>query len=181
MELTIDQWYLHTPVRTWEPYGLVKITGFEFNVVIFEGYDYRDGEMTVPQFTQTYTREVTRRAEGPELAGHVTYRDHYTLDLCGCCYMALVNGEPCDCADDTEQHPNGLMGNCGADEEITPGVFASQHGKDCLTYLLDSADVPGDYECECERDDFSSVPCGGCGTYLAGEREKATGWIRRGA
>jgi hypothetical protein len=180
MELKIGKWYLDTPPRAWVPYSLVKITGFRFNTVEFESHDWRDGDMTVAQFTQIYTREVTRRAEGPELAGNPNYRDYYTLDLCTCCFVALVNGEPCQCPEDDETcHPEGLMGKLEG-EEITPGSFASQHESSCLMHLLDSADVPGDYECECERSDFSTSQCDGCGTYLAGAREKATGWLRRG-
>lgn len=182
MELKIGQWYLDTPARSWMNHTLVKVTGFRFNVVEFEDEREWDGEMSVPEFTRAFTREVERRPEGP-VTLPAEYSGYYVADLCECCFIALVNGEPCDCEGDAEderypQHPSGLMELLGS-EDVTPGLFAEKHDSRCLTYLLDATDVPGDYECECEHDEYSTVQCDGCGSFLHGKRHKVTGWILR--
>jgi hypothetical protein len=103
---------------------------------------------------------------------------YYTVDLCQCCMVMLANGDGCQCGDDTRQHPAGLMGNL-VDEEITLGALAEEHDSKCPVNVYGShSPLPGEFECDCETDTFSGVPCDGCGTHLAGERRKATGWVK---
>ena len=88
-----------------------------------------------------------------------------TLWVCGCCYMALVNGESCEESEDTTQHPVGLMGKL-SDCEPTPGMLDHAYG--CPNYFHDD---------DCETIDFSRAQCDGCGSWLGGERHAVIGWI----
>lgn len=177
MELKIGQWYLHPGNGRRDPYRLVKITGFRFNVVEFEDCDAWNDELPCPQFAQTYTDEVERRPGGV-VTLPAEYSGYYVADLCECCLFAMEYGASCPCEDGTDQHPSGLMGLLEG-EEITAGLFAEEHDSKCLEYLLDSADVPNTYECGCEETDHSTLRCDGCGSFLHGKRYKATGWVLR--
>lgn len=182
MDFTFGAWYLYCPPgkRVWDS-RLVTITGLSVmmiptpQVAELITQDERENEDTLPLVALAHMTEVERRAEGP-VTLPAQYSGYYVADLCRCCYVALVNGDPCECADDTGQHPKGLMGRLDG-AEVTPGLFAEEHDSRCLRYLLDDADVPGEYECECETETFSHAWCDGCGSTLHGERHKATGWI----
>jgi hypothetical protein len=67
---------------------------------------------------------------------------------------------------------------------VAAGMGSEDHSDDCLRNVIWSArqqfpdvewpDVPGDYECDCEKDLFSRSQCEGCGSYLHGERHAMT-------
>jgi hypothetical protein len=61
------------------------------------------------------------------------------------------------------------------DVDVTAGLLYEEHEEDCLFHTL-GHDAPDDYECDCERIEFSKSPCEGCGSRLAGEREALTLW-----
>lgn len=96
-------------------------------------------------------------------------------ELCECCFIALVNGDGCQCPEDDEEcHPSGLIGKL-ADDHVTPGSLAQEHDSRCPVSIYGRS-VDG-FECDCERSEFSTSQCDGCGTYLAGRRESVTGWL----
>jgi hypothetical protein len=69
------------------------------------------------------------------------------------------------------------MGRLESDH-ITLGSLAEEHDSACPVNIYGThAPLPGDFECDCERDEFSRSQCDGCGTWLAGVREAATGWL----
>ena len=74
----------------------------------------------------------------------------HNLTVCGCCLNYVANNERCHCA--TANHPDGV----GSFRDLPSSVQV----------------VPGD---ESTYDSFSSVPCDGCGSRLAGERQACGG------
>lgn len=67
---------------------------------------------------------------------------------------------------------------------VAVGMTWRDHADDCLTHVIHDLgerfpdvewpDVPGDYECDCEKDSFSRSQCEGCGSCLHGERHAMT-------
>lgn len=55
------------------------------------------------------------------------------------------------------------------------GMAREEHAEDCLFRTMGS-DAPDDYECDCERNTFSTSQCEGCGSWLHGERHALTLW-----
>lgn len=105
------------------------------------------------------------------------------------------------CVDCAHHHANGECGSCHSEEghdceplskladyDLTMGLLASEHYDGCLVYKLDELkrdhpdlewpDAPGDYECDCHRQTYSTSECEGCGSWLHGEREALTAWER---
>lgn len=94
-----------------------------------------------------------------------------TIWVCQCCMLAHANGECCD----SEQHGgDGVEPWAKLDdgEHVTMGIALSEHGEYCL--------ANEDGECDCEHDTYSTSQCGGCGSYLHGERHAFTLWRRAG-
>jgi len=58
--------------------------------------------------------------------------------------------------------------------EVTMGMLAAEHADDCPVRI--TGEWPDNYECECERRDFSWRRCDGCGSTLGGERHAFTVW-----
>jgi len=85
-----------------------------------------------------------------------------TIWICQDCMMALANDEWPD-EPGLAPMPLSLITD---DDEITPGMDLSEH----------SCDTPRECGSNCERIDFSSVPCEGCGNPDAGQRDAATLW-----
>jgi hypothetical protein len=86
--------------------------------------------------------------------------------------LTHANGECC--ADDTHggdsieplstiEHPS----------HVAMGMTYAEHAEDCTLHIMGS-DAPGDYECDCETDTYSTSQCDGCGSYLHGERHAMT-------
>lgn len=110
-------------------------------------------------------------------------KDYGTIWVCGNCLHHHANGECGDCHSDH-----------GHDEEplcliewpftVAMGMGWEDHNDECLTYVvndlkdrfpdMDWPEIPGDYECDCEENTFSTSDCDGCGTYLHGERHAMT-------
>lgn len=70
------------------------------------------------------------------------------------------------------------------DVDVTQGMLAAEHGAigeydvpDCPN-LDDDGRWVGGQECECERIEFSTYPCDGCNSRLAGSRYAFTVWER---
>lgn len=105
-----------------------------------------------------------------------------TIWVCVCCYAVSANGECCD-RDDHGGDGCEPMSEIG-ELHAVPGMGWEDHEDGCLTYIvknlavqypeLDWPDVPDDYECDCERDTYSTSQCEGCGSYLHGERHAMT-------
>lgn len=90
--------------------------------------------------------------------------------VCVCCYVAHRDGEDEGC-DHCGYEPLSKIGDC----EVTTGMAYDEHESECLHKTL-GWDVPGAYECDCERRSFSQSPCEGCGNHLGGERNALTLW-----
>jgi len=91
--------------------------------------------------------------------------------------IAAVNGEPCQCLEDSEvedfasvlheEHPEGLMGKITG--HVTCGLLEYHH-------MCEGLKSDG-YGCDCEKRDFSWSPCDGCGSNLGGDRHAFTIWL----
>lgn len=93
--------------------------------------------------------------------------------VCTTCYLAhngMLEDDDSETAPDRE--PLSIVGD---DVDITAGLLYSEHDSDCLRRSLEG-DAPGDYECECERREFSWSSCEGCGSSLGGSRYALTLW-----
>ena len=88
--------------------------------------------------------------------------------ICVDCMILLANGELPTDPDDRVDPP---LSKITDDVDITPG---GDHDDWCP-----AKDVTARHqvECECDRIDFSTARCGGCGSELGGERYKATLWF----
>lgn len=112
--------------------------------------------------------------------------------VCRCCMLAHCNGECC--ADHEGPEPLSTMAhNFGWSIAVdstgvtapfrqytwTAGLLPDEHADDCLIKVYGDrqhSDVPGDYECECDRRTFSRSSCDGCGIREEGERYALTLW-----
>lgn len=94
-----------------------------------------------------------------------------TIWVCQCCMLSHANGECC--ADDTHggdsREPLSTLGD---GVSVTAGMLWEDHAEDCPN----RANGMHDMECDCEREAFTSMPCEGCGSVLAGERHALTLW-----
>ena len=99
------------------------------------------------------------------------------ITLCACCMLCVANGECCETHAETPAPY--LLASDPTVENVSLGILFSEHtcGKDAeeIEALFKSG---ADYDCGCERDDFSSRPCGMCGETLAGERYFGKVWHR---
>ena len=85
-----------------------------------------------------------------------------TIWVCSDCMLVHANGE---CGEDTDREPWGLL---KPGQTVTMGLPADEHSKYCA--VRKTGRWPNNYECDCERNDFSTSPCEGCGSYLHGDR-----------
>ncbi len=98
---------------------------------------------------EEYTDELTARAT---LVG--------TVWVCVDCALTHANGE---CGESSDREPLSAI---PAGHTVTLGLLRSEHAPSC-----DSVE-----ECDCATDAFSTVPCAGCGSTLAGERHAMALW-----
>lgn len=89
-----------------------------------------------------------------------------TLWVCIDCMLTQANGE---CNPDPDREPLSLIDD---GDEITLGMMFEEHADGCTI-----ADRAPDYECDCERREFSQSSCDGCGSHLHGERHAMTLWF----
>ena len=89
--------------------------------------------------------------------------NHLNLWACTDCTLTHANGE---CDPDPDRKPWSLWTD---GEVITMGLLTEEHADTC---------TPADREegCDCERREFDTSPCGGCGSRLAGTRDAFTAW-----
>lgn len=91
------------------------------------------------------------------------------LWVCIDCTIAHEHGEvPPDRPADLPEVWSLLPGT-----ELTVGMAWEQHAEDCPNR---DAGVSRDADCDCERDDFSTRACDGCGDTHHGERHAYTWW-----
>lgn len=87
-----------------------------------------------------------------------------TYWVCVDCYVLHVNGET-----SPDVNPETLWSTLEDGQTVTAGIFNEAHS--CGREHGEDID-----ECDCDHDDFSSVPCDGCDSYLAGARYACTVW-----
>lgn len=87
--------------------------------------------------------------------------------------MHHANGECGSCHDDTHGHDEEPLSSIDAEHHTAMEMAYDEHADDCLFRTMGS-DAPGDYECECEQNTFSTSQCEGCGSWLHGERHALT-------
>ncbi len=97
----------------------------------------------------------------------------YTIHVCQCCMLMHANGECC--ADDSHGG-DGIepLSDISPDDGLAMGMGSDEHAEGCLQRTLGWDGIPSDYECECERNNFSTSRCEGCGSYLHGSRYAMT-------
>lgn len=103
--------------------------------------------------------------------------DFGTIWVCQCCMLSHANGECC--ADDTHGG-DSIAPWADLDWQrfgVTMGLGAEDHAEDCEVRL--TGEWPVNYECDCDRIDFSRARCDGCGSYLHGERHAFSLWRER--
>ena len=90
--------------------------------------------------------------------------DYSIIWVCVCCMLMHANGE---CCSDDVHGGDGIKpwALLTSDAEISMGMVSEEHASGCDRE-----------ECDCERDTFSTAMCGGCGSWLAGERHAFTLW-----
>lgn len=105
--------------------------------------------------------------------------------VCACCMYSHANGE---CCADDQHGGDGIepLSSIGLPFTVSMGMGWEDHDDECLTHIIndlkarfpdvDWPDVPGDYECECEKNTFSRSQCEGCGSWLHGKRYAFTLW-----
>ena len=90
------------------------------------------------------------------------------LWVCIDCMIARENGElPPDRPADLPEVWSLLLST-----EVTAGMAWARHAKGCPNRAADGYVT----DCDCERDDFSTHPCDGCGDTHHGERHAYTWW-----
>lgn len=82
-----------------------------------------------------------------------------TIWVCVDCMMTRETGEPCE---NVDCNPWSRITD---DQTVTFGIIEPEHTADCDTM-----------DCDCAYDSFSTAPCEGCGTDLAGARYAYTLW-----
>lgn len=93
--------------------------------------------------------------------------------VCQDCVILLANGETTDpeYRGDPDREP---LSQLDAGELVTLGMLTDE----CAHVDLTDQDQAEEHAESCERDPFSTVPCYGCGSHLAGERHAVTVWGR---
>lgn len=94
--------------------------------------------------------------------------------VCQCCALIHANGE---CCPDDDHGGDGIEPWSAKPDEysVTAGLLASEHNGNCEVYKLGA--WPVNYECDCERIEFSGSSCDGCGSHLAGSRYAHSYWL----
>lgn len=108
-----------------------------------------------------------------------TRQDRFSdITLCVCCMLSVANGECCETHAETPAPY--LLADDPTVENVSLGILFSEHtcGRDAATVEEDFRNGTGPDDCGCEREDFSSRPCGMCGDTLAGERYFGKVWHR---
>ncbi|MFG3718221.1 hypothetical protein ACGF8D_10530 [Streptomyces massasporeus] len=102
--------------------------------------------------------------QGPESLG--------TIWVCVCCMLTHSNGE---CCPNDEHGGDGRMplSAIEAPYTVANGMAHEEHAEDCLKHTMGS-DAPGDYECDCAKNTYSTSQCEGCRSWLHGERHAMT-------
>lgn len=95
-----------------------------------------------------------------------------TIWVCQDCMLHEANGECGGCHSD-HGHDREPLSAIGDDFHVAMGMAYAEHEEDCL-FRTQGDDAPDSYECECERNTFSTSQCEGCGSYLHGERHAMT-------
>lgn len=93
-------------------------------------------------------------------------RHHYVAWVCVDCYFVhhgIYESE-------SGTTPTCALALISASDEITSGLVLDEHEPDCPMRADQFS------ECECEEIPFSSSPCEGCGSHLAGSRHALTIW-----
>lgn len=100
-----------------------------------------------------------------------------TIWVCQDCMLHHANGECGGCHDDDNGHDKELLSAIGDGFHVAMGMRYSEHNEECPNYYPEGADTtqaPGNVECDCETNTFSTSQCQGCGSYLHGERHAMT-------
>jgi len=119
----------------------------------------------------------------------MTLRNGWLIQVCVNCMLHHANGECGGCHDDVHGHDCEPWSAVDfATHDVTMGIGTEDHSENCIVYVLNDLkarfpdltwpEVPGDYECDCARDTYSTSQCDGCGSWLHGPREGFYLWER---
>lgn len=92
-----------------------------------------------------------------------------TIWVCMDCMLHQANGECGGCHKGHDKEP---LSSITDGFTVAMGMPSEEHAEDCETCI--QARVPDNYECDCERNTFSTSQCEGCGSQLHGERYAMT-------
>lgn len=102
-----------------------------------------------------------------KFADMVAAGNYSTFWVCTCCLFAHA-ADGCDDCDHDGFEP---LSEIPATADASLGLRSEDHADDCLRRTGDRDSVPDDYECDCDRREFSQSSCDGCGKDLHGTRE----------
>lgn len=97
----------------------------------------------------------------------------YTIWVCQCCMLVHANGECC-ADDDHGGDGRQPLSAIAPEDGFAMGMGDEEHDEGCLQRTLGWANLPSDYECDCEEHSFRTSSCDGCGSYLHGTRHAMT-------
>lgn len=88
--------------------------------------------------------------------------------VCQCCMLCHANGECC--ADDEHGGDSREpLSEIQPGYSVTAGLLEEEHNENCTPADRDEG-------CDCDRIEFSTSRCEGCGSFLAGQRYALTLW-----
>jgi hypothetical protein len=91
-----------------------------------------------------------------------------TIWVCQCCMLDHANGE---CCPDADHGGDGIAPWSAIDSArfgVSMGLGTDEHDEECEVRI--TGGWPDNYECDCERHEFSTSQCEGCGSWLHGSR-----------
>ena len=115
-----------------------------------------------------------------------------TIWVCVCCMLSHANGE---CCADDQHGGDGVepLSSISDGFHVAMGMARENHDDSCDAKCKCTQDdeceehdeseahhdpsthvTPDDYECDCEKNTYSTSQCEGCGSYLHGERHAMT-------
>src|SRR4051812_36682256 len=97
-----------------------------------------------------------------DLRSAVRSVDCGTVWLCQCCTLVLANGE---CCADDGHGGDGIepLSDIDGRYDVSLGLSAHEHHETCYVFITGDHNAA---ECDCERNEFSTSRCDGCGSWL---------------
>lgn len=103
--------------------------------------------------------------------------EHSLLWVCTDCILQLVNADTAGCPEEKVPTLWSKVDPLPPGSLLTPGMLTSEHEDSCPVFY--GGITGAEFQCDCDRIEFSTRPCDGCGEDLGGSRFAATLWTRK--